>query len=696
MAKFKVTGSKKFDDMDGVWRTIRGRHVFIKKGQSLREAMEESGKFSKKEEQGNQERPVAKKLSKQQGKKHLPRNMSKDIYELDVDKGNAWSGNAPTKNANGEEVMIAFRNGPSENSAEDIVKAMQEKYPQLDAQISDRGNEIMFKLKKEETAEDNSKKKLFKWQESYEKNQQMQQIKRGLVDNYETMDEDSRRTVLSEYYNEKETKFLLDDITRDYNQKKSNEKSDQEVTDWLRETKGEKEAKKYMNMVARNEDDTFKKATANDKYANLYGELSSYTDIYGEDHKLNWLPEKDANRMLDAFNDEGSDFTFGYGTYDKENKKLKTTVGVFSPTDEGYVERDLEIPYDPTQDTPASFRAKIRDWQREHSSWDSFYNEDFNNKSNYSWENNKTLDKLTETTKDMSDYDKYNLAVSKLEQGGLNSDEKHFWNKTKMDYERTRGYENEDRSYAGWELYSDDPNRYKKSSSKKVAENDIEEKGYEYYSTHGVGPGTVPKDVTVRGGNEKNGYTSFKTDRPLTDDELKKYDIKSETLNSKIEAKADRPVAKKLASQQQGKSTRKEVKNKIQQHILEHFTKDYGYEGDQEDAFVSQMDYMRERNENTWQTGKRFAEGGSLLVYTEDMRNFLDDLKINPKGKKFSDEKVFQTYTNLIGREAEDLYNTIQKRKTMNESQLIKSYINRGYSTATAKKMAKLQLKKRK
>ena len=32
---------------DGVWRTIAGRRVFIKDGQSLTEAMRESGKFGK-------------------------------------------------------------------------------------------------------------------------------------------------------------------------------------------------------------------------------------------------------------------------------------------------------------------------------------------------------------------------------------------------------------------------------------------------------------------------------------------------------------------------------------------------------------------------------------------------------------------------------------------------------------------------
>ena len=38
---------KKYDESEGVWRTIGGRRVFIRKGQSLSEAMKDSGKFKK-------------------------------------------------------------------------------------------------------------------------------------------------------------------------------------------------------------------------------------------------------------------------------------------------------------------------------------------------------------------------------------------------------------------------------------------------------------------------------------------------------------------------------------------------------------------------------------------------------------------------------------------------------------------------
>jgi hypothetical protein len=54
--------------------------------------------------------------------------------------------------------------------------------------------------------------------------------------------------------------------------------------------------------------------------------------------------------------------------------------------------------------------------------------------------------------------------------------------------------------------------------------------GYLYIFKHGVGPGTLPKDVNViRSKDLPNYYTAVWLDRFLTADELKQYDIPSET-----------------------------------------------------------------------------------------------------------------------------------------------------------------------
>ena len=49
---------------------------------------------------------------------------------------------------------------------------------------------------------------------------------------------------------------------------------------------------------------------------------------------------------------------------------------------------------------------------------------------------------------------------------------------------------------------------------------------YRYLTKHGLGPGTLPKDVKlVKWEDLDNYYTAIWTDRFLTTDELKKYDI---------------------------------------------------------------------------------------------------------------------------------------------------------------------------
>ena len=62
---------KKYDSSEGVWRTIGGRRVFIKTGQSLSDAMKESGKFKKKDEEENEASKYYSKLSQYQAREDL-------------------------------------------------------------------------------------------------------------------------------------------------------------------------------------------------------------------------------------------------------------------------------------------------------------------------------------------------------------------------------------------------------------------------------------------------------------------------------------------------------------------------------------------------------------------------------------------------------------------------------------------------
>lgn len=57
-----------------------------------------------------------------------------------------------------------------------------------------------------------------------------------------------------------------------------------------------------------------------------------------------------------------------------------------------------------------------------------------------------------------------------------------------------------------------------------------ETKEYRYITNHGVGPGALPDGTYVRSEDLEHGKTAIYTNRPLTDEELKKYDIKPEWI----------------------------------------------------------------------------------------------------------------------------------------------------------------------
>ena len=65
----------------------------------------------------------------------------------------------------------------------------------------------------------------------------------------------------------------------------------------------------------------------------------------------------------------------------------------------------------------------------------------------------------------------------------------------------------------------------------KIADKQMPEGGYRYITTHGIGPGTLPKDVKVfKTEDIRGGRIAMYISRPLTSEELKQYDIKPEWI----------------------------------------------------------------------------------------------------------------------------------------------------------------------
>lgn len=105
------------------------------------------------------------------------------------------------------------------------------------------------------------------------------------------------------------------------------------------------------------------------------------------------------------------------------------------------------------------------------------------------------------------------------------------------------------------------------------------------------------------------------------------------------------------------RSTDREVKNKINAHILERFENENygGPEGN------TALDNLKDQvavftwMPSVYKAGYHMAEGGTFLIYTEDMEAFINSLGINPTGKRFSDNEVFERYCHLIGRQVAEL-----------------------------------------
>lgn len=92
------------------------------------------------------------------------------------------------------------------------------------------------------------------------------------------------------------------------------------------------------------------------------------------------------------------------------------------------------------------------------------------------------------------------------------------------------------------------------------------------------------------------------------------------------------------------------VKEKIREHILDYF--------DNVEKLKKQIDYMKLQKESVWDAGVRLCEGGTFLVYNNDIVDFLNSL--NLKNKRYlKDGNPLRYYSQLIGREIQYLYKTI-------------------------------------
>lgn len=94
------------------------------------------------------------------------------------------------------------------------------------------------------------------------------------------------------------------------------------------------------------------------------------------------------------------------------------------------------------------------------------------------------------------------------------------------------------------------------------------------------------------------------------------------------------------------RSTKKEVIEKIQAHILECY-EERGIEGIRED-----MEAVKYGNMGDYQAIKSLVDGGAFEVYHVDVQNFLNGLGINEEKKEYDTVESWELYKHLIAREA--------------------------------------------
>jgi len=164
--------------------------------------------------------------------------------------------------------------------------------------------------------------------------------------------------------------------------------------------------------------------------------------------------------------------------------------------------------------------------------------------------------------------------------------------------------------------------------SKRVPEDQIREKGYLYFSTHGIGPGTKPRDVRQReiDYDLPGGWCAFKTDRPLTSEELDWYDIQPETRNRELKARFKINEAEEDAEVEEDvrdDAAMDELKERLQKiaNDGDALVKDVAEDQlDEVDSYDTPQDFL-EHLTNLYITGG----GVSSMIYYDDTLKFLED-----------------------------------------------------------------------
>jgi len=395
---------KKYEEQDGVWRTIGGRRVFIRTGVSLSQAMKDSGKF---------------------------KNMRKDIQD-----------NVEFKDINEKQMKRQGVTANEYRKAEDRVSELKKEYRALETEIgaydddefmsgSPAHDELKWELKDKKDA-------LREAQQKYDDLMK----KDGFIERKYSMpvEKDSRTQ-----------KELLEDRKR-FEAKMAKKYNDKEAKEF-----DEKYQKRMSELVKEQDEyDLYKRAQENPDSIDPMTENS--TDWEALDKKYSARFEKESIEANKPAGQKTSDLIkdLGVRTFADEikDKDIESSIkSLFIYKDEkgmGSLEKDpLKRYYDKYGKENVD-----RVWKQMDKKYDVI--------------KGTSIDTEGLRYNNLIEKDKYNPeAIQKYKDATKRAWENYYGDSRKYNEEVGRAREEFERSkksdydhFAGWELYSDDPNRY--------------------------------------------------------------------------------------------------------------------------------------------------------------------------------------------------------------------------------------------
>lgn len=101
-------------------------------------------------------------------------------------------------------------------------------------------------------------------------------------------------------------------------------------------------------------------------------------------------------------------------------------------------------------------------------------------------------------------------------------------------------------------------------------------------------------------------------------------------------------------------------KQRIQEYVLEHFSPE-NYDSESTDQLTNlrgQLDSMQHDNRTPYQLALDYMQGGGMLVYFGDARDFLQKMleQTDEQAAKYDNETVWRKYCHTMAREMANLY----------------------------------------